>query len=289
MQYLKHYWVRDGKYLTEPGQNGALQEHPPISGLEVKYWLIDDRGVDYCLSVVPDTNRIKEVTPGLEILTKDEWDAIVATIPEPEPFPVFQSPSEPDWDNFETIVLQSKEIKEFISYASIQNSLVAATFPAAFFEAKTGKYNSFHIVWNELIKISPVDSIVIQSIIGVAKSCHLPEEFIKIIEDTLVLIQDENGNDTLAKMPDWDTFEGLVLQSAEMIEFITFAATKNPLVASAFPASFYEAKNGKYGSFRTVWNELIKISPVDANVSASIIAVAKSCNLPQDFISIVEG
>lgn len=195
----------------------------------------------------------------------------------------------PDWDNFETIVLQSKEIKEFISYASIQNSLVAATFPAAFFEAKTGKYNSFYIVWNELIKISPVDSIVIQSIVAVAKSCHLPEEFIKIIEDTLALIQDEDGNDTLAKMPDWDTFEGLVLQSTEMIEFITFAATKNPLVASAFPAAFYEAKNGKYGSFKTVWNELVNISPVDVNVSASIIAVAKSCNLPQDFISIVEG
>ena len=85
MIYLKHYWVRDGQYLTKPGQNGALQSHPNIPGLEVRYWLTDDNGVDYCLSTVPDNTLIAEVTPGLEILTKTDWDTIVATIPEPEP------------------------------------------------------------------------------------------------------------------------------------------------------------------------------------------------------------
>jgi len=95
MQYLKHYWVRNGEYLTEPGQNGPLQSHPSIPGLQVRYWLTDDRGVDYCLSTTDDSVLVEEVTPGLEILTKTEWDAIVATIPAPEPMPTPEPEPEP--------------------------------------------------------------------------------------------------------------------------------------------------------------------------------------------------
>jgi len=93
--YLKHYWVRNGEYLTEPGQNGPLQSHPAIPGLEVRYWLTDDNGVDYCLSTVTDNTLVTAVTPGLEVLSKAEWDAIVATIPEPEPLPEPEPEPEP--------------------------------------------------------------------------------------------------------------------------------------------------------------------------------------------------
>lgn len=184
MIYLKHYWVRDGQYLTEPGQNGPLQAHPNIPGLEVRYWLTDGNGVDYCLSTVPDDTLVTEVTPGLEILTKADWDSIVATIPEPEPEPMstIEVPAEPNWDSFESVVLQSKEMKSFIDVAASQNSLVAAAFPAAFFEAKNGKYNSFKIVWTELIKLSPVNLEVLSGITAIANSCKLPKEFIDILE-----------------------------------------------------------------------------------------------------------
>lgn len=73
-----------------------LHNHPNIHGLEVRYWLTDDNGVDYCLSTVPDNTLITEVTPGLEILTKTDWDAIVATIPEPEPQPTLELDPTPE-------------------------------------------------------------------------------------------------------------------------------------------------------------------------------------------------
>jgi hypothetical protein len=193
----------------------------------------------------------------------------------------------PDWDTFEGIILQSKEMRDFIAFASTKNPLVASTFPAAFFEAKNGKYNSFNTVWNELIKISPVNVNVIESIIGVALSLNLPEEFIGIIKDTLSHILD--GSSQIAQDPDWDTFESLVLQSEEMKNFISIANAENPLIASTFAPAFFEVKNEKYNSFRIVWGELTKISPVDPNVLGAIINVAKSCDLPQEFIKILEG
>lgn len=193
----------------------------------------------------------------------------------------------PDWDTFEGIILQSKEIRDFIAFASTKNSLVASTFPAAFFEAKNGKYNSFKTVWNELVRISPVNVNVIESIIGVALPLNLPEEFIGIIKDTLSHILD--GSSQIAQNPDWETFESLVLQSEEMKNFISIANAENPLIASTFAPAFFEVKNEKYNSFRIVWGELTKISPVDPNVLGAIINVAKSCDLPQEFISILEG
>ena len=182
MQYIKHYWVRNGKYLTEIGENGPLQTHLEIEGRDTKFWLTDERGVDYCLSTVPDHVLITEVDPGLKILTRQEWDAIVATIPEPE-IPTFpEGPQEPNWDTFETTVLQSEAMKNFVSTTSAQNPLVASAFPAAFYEAKRGEYNSFRIVWNEITKISSVNPQIVASMIGIASACNLPQEFIDIIK-----------------------------------------------------------------------------------------------------------
>lgn len=80
--YLKHYWVDDnGNYLTS--ENKSPRCHPSIVGLDVKYWLSDFNGVDYCLSQVPNDTTIDEVD-GLEVLTQSEWDAIVSTISTPE-------------------------------------------------------------------------------------------------------------------------------------------------------------------------------------------------------------
>jgi hypothetical protein len=68
MIYLKHYWMRDSQYLTEPGQNGSLQYHPGagIDGFSVRYWLTDDRGVDMNFTVYskedcPYCHKIKTV------------------------------------------------------------------------------------------------------------------------------------------------------------------------------------------------------------------------------------
>lgn len=74
-KYLKHYYV-DGSDLvtylldTNIGRDGKT--HPRITGLDVKFWFHDNNGIDYCLSVVPDSTSITQ-TAGLEELTYADW------------------------------------------------------------------------------------------------------------------------------------------------------------------------------------------------------------------------
>lgn len=63
-KYIKHYYV-DGDNLVEffvdknMGPNGKT--HPRIDGLDVKFWFVDNNGIDYCMSVVPDETVITPV------------------------------------------------------------------------------------------------------------------------------------------------------------------------------------------------------------------------------------
>ena len=179
MIYLKHYWVRDGQYLTEPNQNGPLQSHPPIPNLSVKFWLTDDRGVDYCLSTVPDHVLITEVTPGLEILTRQEFDAIVATIPVPEPQP--QPRGAPDWTTFKTTALSSPGLNTLLGEVLTVAPVVGTAFPATFLELENSKYDDFTVVWNAINAVVEVPTELITEFTTLAGSCNLPQEFIAIL------------------------------------------------------------------------------------------------------------
>lgn len=79
-KYIKHYYV-DGENLVEfftdknMGPNGKT--HPRIDGLDVKFWFVDENGIDYCMSVVPDETVI---TPenGLGEATYAAWSSEIA-------------------------------------------------------------------------------------------------------------------------------------------------------------------------------------------------------------------
>ena len=74
-KYIKHYYV-DGENLVEffidknMGPNGKT--HPRIDGLDVKFWFVDNNGIDYCMSVVPDETVITPVS-GLGEGTYEQW------------------------------------------------------------------------------------------------------------------------------------------------------------------------------------------------------------------------
>ena len=63
-KYLKHYWKKNGNWLTT--SNEVEQHHPEAdyAGLGVKIWMHDSDGVDVCLSEVPDTTGISTITVG---------------------------------------------------------------------------------------------------------------------------------------------------------------------------------------------------------------------------------
>jgi hypothetical protein len=64
MKYLKHYWicVQDGNYCCE--DNPVEKRHPEAEfpGLDVRIWMHDEDGIDVCLSRVPDSTTITDVT-----------------------------------------------------------------------------------------------------------------------------------------------------------------------------------------------------------------------------------
>jgi hypothetical protein len=74
-KYIKHYYV-DGENLVEfftdknMGFNGKT--HPRIDGLDVKFWFVDNNGIDYCMSIVPDETEIVAQS-GLGEGTYEQW------------------------------------------------------------------------------------------------------------------------------------------------------------------------------------------------------------------------
>lgn len=78
--YIKHYWVSYpgmDRFLIE--SNEVPKTHPNIKGLDVKFWLTNDAGVDYCLSVCDD-DAILPGGNGVTQLTEEEWNAITADL-----------------------------------------------------------------------------------------------------------------------------------------------------------------------------------------------------------------
>lgn len=63
-KYLKHYWKKNGNWLTTA--NEVEKHHPEADypGLGVKIWMHDSDDVDVCLSEVPDTTGISTITVG---------------------------------------------------------------------------------------------------------------------------------------------------------------------------------------------------------------------------------
>jgi hypothetical protein len=181
MQYIKHYWMRDGQYLTTPGSNGALQSHPPIQGLDVKYWLTDSSGVDYCLSVVPDSTLVTPVNPGLEILTKAEWDEIAAAAPAPP-----GGSESPDWQGFITEALSSPELNFYISQAISVAPLASAALPALALELRSGKETAiedFIYTWSSIVTAVKPPSELLSPLKKFAILFNLPDKFINLFSE----------------------------------------------------------------------------------------------------------
>jgi len=85
-KYLKHYWKKNGNWLTTA--NEVEQHHPEAdyAGLGVKVWMHDSDGVDVCLSEVPDTTGITTITVGSKNavieLTETQYNSVKTPLDE---------------------------------------------------------------------------------------------------------------------------------------------------------------------------------------------------------------
>ena len=170
--------MRDGKYLTEPGENGSLQNHPNIPRLDVKIWTQDERGVDICYSWVPDNTVITEVTPGIRIITEEEFQAVLAAQPQPEPQP--EPEGQPDWNTFKQTAVASPSLNAFVGELMSIAPVAASALPATLLLLESGVYTDFENTWNAIKTFTTVPEALVAEFVALAEACNLPQEFISI-------------------------------------------------------------------------------------------------------------
>ncbi len=79
-KYIKHCYVDYGnleEYFTDKNMGPNGKTHPRLDGLDVKFWFADSNGIDYCLSVVPDSTMITE-SSGLSNMTYNTWSSEIS-------------------------------------------------------------------------------------------------------------------------------------------------------------------------------------------------------------------
>ena len=82
-QLLKHYWVdRDNPSVYATTAAHYAQPRfgtiaPQIAGLDIQVRLVDENGINYCLSQCPDDTVVPDVD-GVSVVTQAEWDAEIA-------------------------------------------------------------------------------------------------------------------------------------------------------------------------------------------------------------------
>jgi len=95
--------------------------------------------------------------------------------------PISISGETPDWNTFKSTALASAELNRLLGEVLTIAPVVGVTFPAAFFQLQSGRYEDFNLVWNSLLSLVEVSPELIEEFISLAVSCHLPEEFIDIL------------------------------------------------------------------------------------------------------------
>ena len=81
-KYLKHYWKKNGNWLTTSNEVEQHHQEAEYPGLGVKIWTHDSDGVDVCLSEVPDDVTITDVVDdssgkkAVQELTEEEFNSV---------------------------------------------------------------------------------------------------------------------------------------------------------------------------------------------------------------------
>ena len=125
-KYLKHYWKKNGNWLTTA--NEVEQHHPEADypGLGVKIWTHDSDGVDVCLSEVPDSTAISTITVGSKNavieLTEEQFNSVKT--PLDESFAARQEAMEAEM-NSDADTAATKNALADTKYTEAQNALNA--------------------------------------------------------------------------------------------------------------------------------------------------------------------
>lgn len=87
----------------------------------------------------------------------------------------------------------------------------------------------------------------------------------------------------------WSLFKQSIIQSLEFNQYIGALLPVLPIVATSLPVAITSLENNKYENFRIVWGTLKHNAPPPAELITALTQLAVHCNVPQDFINIING
>lgn len=88
----------------------------------------------------------------------------------------------------------------------------------------------------------------------------------------------------LPPLAEWDTFKATALNSSSLNEILASAYQVAPVAAGALAPALLKAEAGVPADFQAAWATIVKVVAVPSSVIESFQDVAKSCNLPSDFV-----
>lgn len=86
----------------------------------------------------------------------------------------------------------------------------------------------------------------------------------------------------------WNQFKQSILSSPGFNQYIGAILPVLPIVATSLPVAITSLEAGKYENFRMIWSIISENAPPPTELVTSLIALANECNVPQDFIAILE-
>jgi hypothetical protein len=90
----------------------------------------------------------------------------------------------------------------------------------------------------------------------------------------------------LISAPDWRRFQLVAVTSVELNQYVAQILPLAPLMAIAIPTAIRDMVAGSFSEFSDIWNSIEKLLPPPKQLIDNITALAKDCNLPEEFINI---
>ena len=173
---------QDGEVILDENENPVmegdydLETHKAVWYAAQQNFVIVKKDVDETLFGTGELILTSGETP--------DWNTFEFAVEEDIDEPISISGETPDWNTFKFTALASAELNRLLGEVLTIAPVVGVTFPAAFFQLQSGRYEDFNLVWNSLLSIVEVSPELIEEFISLAVSCHLPEEFIDILSPT---------------------------------------------------------------------------------------------------------
>lgn len=95
-------------------------------------------------------------------------------------------------------------------------------------------------------------------------------------------------NAVIPPKPDakWSEFKRQAISSPTLNTFVGELMTIAPVAATALPVTIMSLELGNFQDFMNVWTAIENATTVPADLITELVALAESCNLPEEFVNI---